>query len=258
MVQNMRTIHGLYGIVDTTFSPQYSHEELAHLMLLGGCRILQLRMKNVVPAKPVTPAKAGVQNLLKMLDSGFRRNDEYNSRNDEDNSRNDKMDSQIFEAAKKIMAFKKKFDFTFIVNDFVEIAGEVGADGVHVGTSDTPVAEARRLLGPNKIIGRSSHSYDEALLGEKMGADYVALGAIFPTKAKGPDHPIRGTKELAEIKKVIRVPLVAIGGINRNNIDDVLATGVDSVAMITGLTQAQDVVEEVRWYVSKMSHHSGQ
>ncbi len=103
-------IAGLYAIVDTTFSPQYSHSELAQLMLLGGCGLIQLRMK---PPSPQPSPSRGEGGTL------------WNQR--------------VFDEAKKIMELKKKFDFTFIINDYMDVAAEVGADGVHVGANDTPV-----------------------------------------------------------------------------------------------------------------------
>ncbi|PIR16601.1 MAG: thiamine phosphate synthase [Deltaproteobacteria bacterium CG11_big_fil_rev_8_21_14_0_20_49_13] len=210
----MNRISGLYGIVDTTFSPQYSHAELAHLMLLGGCQLIQLRMK---------PSDT-----------------------------NGSWSESVFKTAQKIMALKKEFDFTFIINDYIEVAGKLNADGVHVGPNDTPVKDVRRSLGDKFIIGySSSKGLDLGLVAEKFGADYVAFGAIFPTKAKGPDHPVQGLERLRTFCSEIKKPVVAIGGINRSNIDDVIKCGVSSVAMIRGITEAKDIVSETKWYVNK-------
>lgn len=201
-------IQGLYAIVDTTFSPQYSHAELAQLILLGGCRLIQLRMK-------------APQQL-------------------------------VFEEGKKIMELKKRFDFTFIINDHVDIAGELKADGVHVGPNDTPVREARKRLGHRFIIGySSSKGFDHGIAAEQDGADYIAFGAIYPTRAKGPDHPVQGLERLKHICSNIKRPVVAIGGINRSNIDDVLSCGPASVAIIRGITEAKDVVAETRFFVER-------
>jgi thiamine-phosphate pyrophosphorylase len=214
------SVHGLYAVIDTTFSPQYSHSELAQLVLLGGCRLLQLRMK------PLDLADSG--------DDSWR----------------------VFEEARKIMELKKKFDFTFIVNDYVDVAAEAGADGVHVGANDTPVEEIRRRLGGGYIIGYSSHSIEEALAAERRGADYIAFGAIFPTRTKGPGHPVQGLERLRALCSQAKRPIVAIGGINRDNIDGVISSGASAVAMITGLTQAGNVVEETRWYNVHCSYDS--
>ena len=201
-------IKGLYAIIDTTFSPQYSHYRLANLVLMGGCRILQLRMKQ----------------------AGFR---------------------ETFDTAKKIMSLKEKYDFTFIINDHADVAFELKADGVHVGKGDVKIESARRILGKDFLIGYSSHSLEEAVAAEKAGADYIAFGAIFPTKTKGPLHPVQGIDKLKELCLRVKKPVVAIGGINKTNYADVIDAGAESVAMITGITQASDVVEETRWYVER-------
>lgn len=143
---------------------------------------------------------------------------------------------------------KKTYDFLFIVNDDVEIAREVGADGVHVGKDDAPIAACREILGPGKIVGYSSHALEEAIEAEKQGADYVAFGAIFPTPTKGPGHPVQGIDKLRQVVHSVKIPVVAIGGIGRENIKDVLATGADCVAMISALAQAEDRVKETKFF----------
>ncbi|MBI2091508.1 MAG: thiamine phosphate synthase [Deltaproteobacteria bacterium] len=205
-------IKGLYAIVDNAFSPKYSHVELAHLVLLGGCKLLQLRMKSTASL----------------------------------------WSREVYDTAKKIMELKKKFEFTFIINDYIDVAGEVGADGVHVGPNDAPVAEARKRLGKDFIIGYSSSGgINLGLAAERNSADYIAFGAIFPTKAKGPNHPVQGLERLKELCRKASRPVVAIGGINKTNIDSVLACGVSSIAMIRGITEAPDIAAETKWYVEK-------
>lgn len=156
----------------------------------------------------------------------------------------------MLEVAQKIAALKKQFDFLLIINDWPDIALKVGADGVHVGANDMPVREVKRMRS-NLIIGYSTHDLEEAVRACEAGADYVAFGAIFPTQTKGPDHPVQGVMRLKELVETIAVPVVAIGGINRANIDAVLATQVQSVAMITALTQSANIVEEVKWFQKK-------
>lgn len=208
-------IKGLYTVIDNIFTPQYSHVELAHLVLLGGCKLIQLRMKD-----------AQAKGLWS---------------------------KPVFDTASEIMKLKNDFDFTFIVNDYVDVAGEVGADGVHVGPNDTSVADVRKMLGSKFIVGySSSKGVEMGLVAERQEADYIAFGAIYPTKAKGPDHPVQGLKKLTEFCSMIKKPVVAIGGINKFNIDDVIQCGVSSIAMIRGVTEAKDVVEEVKWYVEKL------
>ena len=152
------------------------------------------------------------------------------------------------EVARAIRELKRQHPFTFIINDSVDLALEVGADGLHIGADDLPLREARRRLGPDKIIGYSSHGLDEALCAEAEGADYVAFGAIFPTATKGPNHPIQGLSKLAEVCRRVKVPVVAIGGIGRNNVKQVLEVGAKGFAMISALTQARNVAKEVQWF----------
>lgn len=155
-------------------------------------------------------------------------------------------ETEIMPVARDIFELKRDFDFTFILNDAVGIAKELGVDGVHVGENDLPVSEVRRLVGSTMRIGYSSHSLEEAVSAEKVGADYVAFGAIFPTKTKGPGHPVQGLDRLRQVVGACSVPVVAIGGVTRHNIENVLATGVASVAMITALAQAENVENETR------------
>jgi len=207
---NCYSVRGLYAIVDNSFSKDKTHVELAYAYLLGGCRLLQLRIKK----------------------------DHFSI-----------WDDEVFEIAKTIMPLKEKFDFTFIINDYVDVAAEIRADGVHVGENDMPIEKIRERIGNDLLFGYSSHSLDEALAAEKAGADYVALGAIFPTKTKGKGHPVQGVDRLEELVSSVNIPVVAIGGINRTNIDQVLTTGVDAVAMITALSGASNPVQETAWYV---------
>lgn len=214
-----RQISGLYTIADNTFRPELSHVELAEAFLRGGAKVVQLRVKK---SSVVSPSK---------LLAGRRQSSEG------------------------IMKLKSRYDFTFIINDYVEIAKEVGVDGVHVGREDMPIAEVRKIVGNKMIIGSSSHSLLEALAAEKAGADYVACGAIFKTKSKGQGHPVQGLEKLREVVCALRVPVVAIGGIGRNNLHNVLETGVASVAMITALTEADDIAEATRYFYEVCLNH---
>ena len=126
-------------------------------------------------------------------------------------------------------------------------------DGLHVGKNDAKIRMCRDRLGPEKIIGYSSHALEEAVAAEKSGADYVAFGAIFPTATKGPGHPIQGLEKLKWVVDSVRVPVVAIGGIGRDAIDGVLKTGVASVAMISALANASDCSAETKFFSEKFS-----
>lgn len=147
--------------------------------------------------------------------------------------------------AAEIASLKKDFQFIFIVNDDPDAALEVGADGVHVGKDDLSIEECRKKMN---LVGYSAHSIEEAIEASIRGAGYVAFGAIYPSPTKGPGHPIQGIGRLREVVTSLKVPVVAIGGIGRRNIKDVLATGVASVAMISALANAPDRVEEARFF----------
>lgn len=159
--------------------------------------------------------------------------------------------------AEGILSLKSRYDFCFILNDYVGLAQELPVDGVHVGQDDLDPSEARQLLGPGRLIGYSSHSLGEALTAEENGADYIAFGAIYPTATKGPDHPIQGVEKLREIVGAVHKPLVAIGGINRRNFSEVVASGVAAVAMIGALTLAPDISTEARWFVEEFRRLRG-
>lgn len=136
--------------------------------------------------------------------------------------------------AKKMRALTKKSGITFIVNDYVDIAKEVGADGVHVGQDDlqkTTVAKIRQVLGDDKIIGVTTRDLDQAKKAEKDGADYVSLGPIFATPSKPGVEP-RGVEKLAKVVNSLKIPVVAIGGINQGNVKEILSAGCSRFAVI--------------------------
>lgn len=158
--------------------------------------------------------------------------------------------ASILQTARDIMTFKRSYDFTFIVNDHPEVACAAGADGVHVGGKDTSIASLRKKFGDSFLIGYSCwHDPDSAKKAEAAGADYVSLGAIFPTKTRGPEHPVYGLHALQKFVQSVSIPVVAIGGIGRSNIKRVFGTGVQAAAMMTALSHAPDVKEEVRWFL---------
>lgn len=141
---------------------------------------------------------------------------------------------QFFRVATLIKSITQKYNIPFIVNDRADIALAVDADGLHIGQEDLPLAVARKLLGSNKIIGVSVATLEEALLAQQEGADYLGIGAIFPTKTKS-DATSVSLAELKRIKDNVSIPVVAIGGINKNNIKKVMATGVDGAAVVSAI-----------------------
>ena len=134
----------------------------------------------------------------------------------------------------------------FIVNDRVDVAAVVGADGVHVGKDDLPVREARNILGEDKIIGVSCDNAEEAVKAEKEGADYISLGPIFTTTTKKNLPPPLGLKAVKQVKSKISKPLVAIGGINKDNLKTVVESGADSVAVISAVLKAPDIAKATK------------
>jgi len=125
----------------------------------------------------------------------------------------------------------------FIVNDDAQLACELDADGVHLGQDDGSIASARQKLGPGKIIGKSTHNLEEALQAEQEGADYIGFGAMYPTGSKSVTH-IPGVSGLAAIRDRIRLPVVAIGGINTNNACRIIDAGADALAVISSVLDA--------------------
>lgn len=189
-----------YGIVDEAGARD--PVELARLMLEGGARLLQLRLK-----------RAGGRALL--------------------------------EAARAVAELCRARGATFIVNDRADIAMLSGADGVHLGQDDLPLEAARRILGPDRIIGVSTHALDEARAAELGGADYVGFGPVYPGGLKR-NAAGKGLDELRAVGRALRIPVVAIGGITEATIPEVLAAGAAAAALISDVVGAADVRAKVR------------
>jgi thiamine-phosphate pyrophosphorylase len=130
-------------------------------------------------------------------------------------------------------------DATFIVNDRVDLAVAVGADGVHVGQDDLPARAARPLLRPGMILGMSTHSVTQARAAQADGADYIAVGSMFPTRSKA-EFELVGPELMRKLRGEIRVPLIGIGGITHDNVGEVIAAGADGVAVISAVCAADD------------------
>lgn len=142
----------------------------------------------------------------------------------------------------------------FLINERVDIALAVKADGIHLGQDDIPYEIARSLLG-GKIIGLTVHNVEEAIQAKKLGADYISLSPIFETKTKLDAGPAVGIKLIEDIKKSVNIPFVAIGGINLENIDDVIKAGATSVAAISAIVTKEDVESECRKFINKLKNN---
>jgi len=137
----------------------------------------------------------------------------------------------------------------FLIDDRIDIALAVNADGVHVGQEDMPYETAKNLLGKNKIIGLTVHNLEEALVAESLGVDYIGLAPIFRTGTKEDARDPIGPGMIRLVKDKVKLPLVAVGGINRENIKDVIEAGADSIVSIYGVLKANSLFDEVSEFI---------
>lgn len=159
-------------------------------------------------------------------------------------------DETFLKIAKEVQKITKKYNVPLIINDNVKIAKEIDAEGVHIGQSDKPLEETRKILGKDKIIGVSVGSLDEALKAQKGGADYLGIGTIFYTGTKKDINEPLGIEKLKTIVENISIPSVAIGGIHLNNIEEVMKTGVNGVAVISEILGKEDIENATRTLLS--------
>ena len=150
--------------------------------------------------------------------------------------------AEFLQEAYRIQALCRDYQVPFVINDDVDLALEVDADGVHVGQDDMEAGRVREKLGPDKIIGVSAHSLQEALLAQKHGADYLGVGALFNTSSKeDADHVSFET--LREICRAVTIPVIAIGGITQDNVKELAESGICGVAVISAV-YGQDDIEQ--------------
>ena len=152
---------------------------------------------------------------------------------------------EFYEQAKAAVDVAVQRGVQLIINDRVDVALAVGAHGVHLGQDDMPPEAARKLLGPNAVIGYSSHNIEQAIAATKLPIDYLAIGPIFATTTKSDTAPVLGLEGLRAVRQAIgSIPLVAIGGITSANAAGVIAAGADSVAMISALLSNSHRISE--------------
>jgi thiamine-phosphate pyrophosphorylase len=157
----------------------------------------------------------------------------------------DLCERDLFRLAEIFRERTAKAGMLLIINDRVDVAIAVGADGVHLGQEDFPVPAARKIA-PDLLIGASSHNIEEALQAQDEGADYVNIGPIFPTETKEGVEHFLGPGAIAQIAPRLRIPFTVMGGIKESNIKQVLEMGATKVAVVTAITQAPDIAEAVR------------
>ena len=155
---------------------------------------------------------------------------------------------ELLTQLERILSFAPP-DAEIIVNDRVDAALIAGKAGVHLGQSDLPPKEARRVLGSERAIGFSTHNFEQALQADKLPVDYIAVGPIFPTSTKENPDPVVGLDRLAEICRAVRKPVVAIGGIQLSDAREVIGAGAASIAVIRDLLNSQDISLRTRqWF----------
>ncbi len=207
-------VRGLYAIIDTARVGPGGVKDAAMKIIMGGGMVLQLR------AKGGGGGGGGGREVLK--------------------------------AARELRTVASENGALFIVNDRVDVALISRADGVHLGQDDIPLKEARRLLGEASIIGVSTHDVKEALRAESEGADYISFGPVFETRTKKDALAPRGIAALKEVRRALKTPMVAVGGITEGNMADVLDAGADAVAMISGILSSADITGKVSSIVSRI------
>jgi thiamine-phosphate pyrophosphorylase len=149
-------------------------------------------------------------------------------------------ESAIAPLAGAILAITQAAGVPLIINDFPRLVSEVGAQGAHVGQDDMSIAEARRIAGPGAIIGKSTHSVEQAVAAEREGADYIGFGPLFATPTK-PDYKPIGIDQIRRVHELMKIPIFCIGGIKRENLPSVLAAGARRIVIVSGILLAADV-----------------
>jgi thiamine-phosphate pyrophosphorylase len=152
--------------------------------------------------------------------------------------------AEFFELAKRARTQTRARGCTLIINDRVDIALACDADGVHLGQDDLPLAAGRKLMG-GKIIGISTHDLDQARAAERDGADYIGFGPMFGTSTKNTGYDARGVEMLQQIRADVELPIVAIGGINEQNVRHVWQAGANSAAIISDILRADDIAGKI-------------
>lgn len=189
--------YSIYLVTDQSLMSSDTLEDSVQQAILGGCRIVQLREKELTAR-------------------------------------------DFYQVAARLRHLTRKLGVPFIINDRVDIALAVNADGVHVGQSDLSADIVRHLIGPDKILGVSASNLEEALIAEKMGADYLGVGAVFPTASKN-DADSTSLEELKIICEQTTIPVVAIGGINKETLSQLKVANIDGIALITAIISQADI-----------------
>lgn len=163
----------------------------------------------------------------------------------------------FLELAREIKEIADRYRVPYVINDNVEVALACGAGGVHVGQEDLAAQEVRKLIGPDKILGVSAQTVEQALQAEKNGADYIGVGTVFPTSTKL-DAEAVSLKTLKEICAAVSIPVVAIGGINKDNAIKLVGSGIAGIAVVSAIFAQDDIdfaVKGLRQVASRVVRH---
>ena len=163
-------------------------------------------------------------------------------------------DAAFLEEAVELKELCRRYHVPFVINDNVEIALKMDADGVHVGQSDMEAGNVREKLGPDKIIGVSAQTVEQAVLAEQRGADYLGVGAVFPTGSKDDADDV-SHETLKAICEAVSIPVIAIGGISRNNVMELAGSGICGIAVISAIFAQPDIeaaTKELRTLTEEM------
>lgn len=152
---------------------------------------------------------------------------------------------EFLQEAKQIKKVTDRYQVPFVINDYIKVAVDCGADGVHIGQDDIRLEDARKLVGPDRIVGVSVQTVEQAIAAEKSGADYLGAGSMFSTSTKM-DADMVSFETLKKICNAVNIPVVAIGGINQSNILELSGTGVDGAAIVSAIFAASDIKEASR------------
>ena len=161
--------------------------------------------------------------------------------------------NQYYQLAKQVKEITDAYQVPLIIDDRLDICLAVDAAGLHIGDDELPVSVARKVLGPEKILGVTAKTVKRALEGETSGADYLGTGAIFPTTTKE-NAPITLLSTLKTICQTVAIPVVAIGGLTSENIDQLIGTGIAGVAVVRDLMQAEDIEAKTQAFLTKLDN----
>ena len=191
-----------------------------------------------ITAEEYSLGRSNIEVVKAMIDAGIRVI-QYREKDS-------KSIKERYEECKKIRKLTKEANVTFIINDYIDIAILVRADGIHIGQDDLPIEEVRKLVGPEMIIGLSTHSPEQAQDAVRRGADYIGVGPIFSTSTKKNIGNVAGLEYLDYVVKNHDIPLVAIGGIKVENIAEIKKRGAKCICLVTEIVGARDMGKTVQ------------